>query len=81
MSDKLNIFINIEDLTVVGDEFRYKYSLEDIDYMIETLTAEKVKNTETLEKVQIRLDSLTTSIAEATSNITMLGQVKEQIEG
>ena len=80
MSEKLNIFINIEDLTIEGDIFKYKYSYEDIVYMIETLEQQLSETSKKQTILQGKLDKVNEAVTQITANVTMLGQIKAAIE-
>lgn len=80
MPEKLNIYLDLANLTVDGDEFRYKYSYEDIIFMIDGMTKEINKETQNETMIQAQLVSVQEKITGITENLAMLNQIKQAIE-
>jgi len=80
MADKLNIYLDVSNLSIVGDEFRYKYSYEEIVYMIENITLDKNDLQGKFDRMQSKLDVIEADLTTATSNLIMLNAIKDAIE-
>lgn len=80
MADKLNIYLDVSNLTIVGDEFRYKYSYDDIIYMITNITANKNKLQSHFDRLETKLNAIGTELNTCTGNIAMLIGIKNAIE-
>jgi hypothetical protein len=80
MSDKVIIKVRPEDLTIVGDEFRYKYTYEDIVYMLNENKTEKEEKTAIRDRLQTKLNDITLALDILDTNILNLEAIRAQIE-
>lgn len=80
MANKLNIYLDVANLSIVGDEFRYKYSYEEIVYMIDNITVEQEKLQISFNNLQTKLNKVGEGLTTATGNIMMLTAIKDAIE-
>ncbi len=80
MSDKMNIFLDMSNLSIDKDEFRYKYSYADIVYMIEEFNKKKTSSQSIKANILNKLEKIEADLISFEKNLIYLNYIKQEID-
>ncbi len=79
MTQKLNIYVDIENLSIEGDEFRYKYTYEDIKFMRDGFAISLEEASRKQSVLQRKLEIENEAIGKLEFNLAAMNNILEEM--